>query len=324
MAFETFIARRYLLSKKKVQFITIITLISIVGVMVGVAALIAVLGVFNGFNKYQIDILTGFDPHVRIEQAGGGFMEDYSRVIDEVNRTVQPKAVAPFTLNKGILSTSKYNLVGFIKGVDEKKIGDLSDVKQKTWLGEFEFKDNDEVGGIVLGGGISARLLARVGDTVTVMSTTGMEKALTQIVQPKSMRFIVRGIFNSNNREYDKLYSFVSLSKSQNLFELGKGVNGVEIRLNDINKSDEAKEKLDAALGKNFNVNTWYNLHEDLYSIMKVERWTAFTILSLIIAVASFSIVGSLTMTVIEKRRDIGILKAMGTTNNSKKYLRSF
>ncbi len=317
MAFETFIARRYLLSKKKVQFITIITLISIVGVMVGVAALIAVLAVFNGFNKYQIDILTGFDPHVRIEQAGGGFMEDYNRVIDEVNRTVQPKAVAPFTLNKGILSTSKYNLVGFIKGVDEKKIGDLSDVKQKTWLGEFEFKDNDEVGGIVLGGGISARLLARVGDTITVMSTAGMEKSLTQIVQPKSMRFIVRGIFNSNNREYDKLYSFVSLSKSQNLFELGKGVNGVEIRLNDINKSDEAKEKLDAALGKNFNVNTWYNLHEDLYSIMKVERWTAFTILSLIIAVASFSIVGSLTMTVIEKRRDIGILKAMGTTNNS-------
>jgi lipoprotein-releasing system permease protein len=317
LAFETFIARRYLLSKKKVQFITIITLISIIGVMVGVAALIAVLAVFNGFNKYQINILTGFDPHVRIEQSGGGFIEDYNKVIDEVNRTVQPKAVAPFTLNKGILSTSKYNLVGFIKGVDEKKIGDLSDVKQKTWLGEFEFKDDDEIGGIVLGGGISARLLARVGDTVTIMSTAGMEKALTQIVQPKSMRFIVRGIFNSNNREYDKLYSFVSLSKSQNLFELGKGVNGVEIRLNDINKSDEAKEKLDAALGKNFNINTWYNLHEDLYSIMKVERWTAFTILSLIIAVASFSIVGSLTMTVIEKRRDIGILKAMGTTNNS-------
>ena len=317
MAFETFIARRYLLSKKKVQFITIITLISIVGVTVGVAALVAVLSVFNGFNKYQLNILTGFDPHIRIESAAGGSVEDYNKIIEKVNQTIQVKSIAPFTLNKGIISSNKNNVVVFIKGVDEKKIGDLSDVKEKTNLGEFEFKDNDNIGGIVLGGNLAARLVARVHDTLSVMSPVGMEKSLTQIVQPKILRFVVRGIFDANNREYDKLYSFISISKSQNLFDLGKSVNGVELRLDNINNSDDAKEKLTAALGKDLIVNSWYNLHEDLYSIMKIERWTAFTVLSLIIAVASFSIVGSLTMTVIEKRRDIGILKAMGTTNNS-------
>ncbi|MCI0448931.1 MAG: ABC transporter permease [Chlorobi bacterium] len=317
MAFERFIAKRYLLSKKKVQFITIITLISIVGVTVGVAALISVLSVFNGFNKYQLDILTGFDPHIRIESASGGTVTDYNNLIEKVKNQTRVTAIAPFTINKGVISSKKNNVVVFIKGVDENKIGELSDVKEKTTIGDFEFKDSDDAGGIVLGGTLAAKLDATISDTLTVMSPVGMERALTQIVTPKTLRFVVRGIYDSNNREYDKLYSFISLSKSQSIYDLGNSVNGVELRLDNINKSGDMKEKLTGILGEAYRVNSWYDLHEDLYSVMKVERWTAFIILSLIIAVASFSIIGSLTMTVIEKRRDIGILKAMGTPNGS-------
>ncbi len=317
MAFERFIARRYLLSKKKIQFITIITLISIIGVTVGVAALICVLSVFNGFNKYQVDILTGFDPHIRIEASSGSQLSDYNSIINQVSKEINVTAIAPFTLNKGVISSKNNNVVVFLKGVDEKKVSELSDVKEKTRFGEFVFKDNDEYGGIILGGSLAARLEAKVNDTLTVMSPAGMEKALTQIVTPKILKFVVRGIYDANNRDYDKLYSFISLSKSQNLFELGSSVNGVELRLNDISQSEEAKVKLIKLFGGTYSVNTWYDLHEELYSVMKVERWTAFTVLSLIIAVASFSIIGSLTMTVIEKKRDIGILKAMGTANNS-------
>src|SRR4030095_5682535 len=204
MAFETYIAKRYLLSKKKVQFITIITLISIVGVTVGVAALISVLSVFNGFNKYQIDILTGFDPHIRIEPALGSTIADYSSLIEKTKGIPEIKAIAPYTLNKGVISSKKNNLVAFLKGVDENKIGQLSDVKEKTFLGDFEFNDKDETGGIILGGNLAGRLEARVLDTVTVMSTVGMEKALTQIVTPKTMKFVVRGIYDANNKEYDK------------------------------------------------------------------------------------------------------------------------
>ncbi len=315
--FERFIARRYLLSKKKVQFITIITLISIVGVTVGVAALIAVLSVFNGFNKYQMDILTGFDPHIRIESDSGGVIADHTRLMEKISSENKVKAIAPFTMNKGVISSPKNNIVAFVKGVDDKKIDGLSDVKEKTTLGDFEFRDNDEFGGIVLGNSLAAKLEARVLDTISVMSTVGMEKALTQIVTPRTQKFIVRGIFDANNRDYDKLYSFISLPKSQSLYDLGSNVGGLEVRLDNINDSDDEREKLAALLGKGYKVSTWYDLHEDLYSVMKVERWTAFIVLSLIISVASFSIVGSLTMTVMEKRRDIGILKAMGTPNKS-------
>lgn len=314
---ERFIARRYLLSKKKVQFITIITFISIVGLTVGVAALIAVLSVFNGFNKYQLDILTGFDPHIRIESDSGGTITDYNSVIEKVKSVTEIKAIAPFTINKGVISSEKNNVVVFVKGVDEKRIGELSDIKEKTTIGDFEFVDSDEYGGIVLGGSLAARLEARVLDTINVMSPVGMERALTQIVTPKTLKFVVRGIYDSNNRDYDKLYSFISLSKSQSLYDLGMAVNGLEIRLDDIDNSEDVKEQLTGVLGSGMSVNSWYDLHEDLYSVMQIERWTAFIILSLIIAVASFSIIGSLTMTVMEKRRDIGILKAMGTPNSS-------
>lgn len=314
--FERFIARRYLLSKRKVQFITVITLISIAGLSVGVSALIVMLSVFNGFNKFQVDTLTGFDPHIRIEAASGMLVDDYNSVISKVKSQLTVTEIAPFTINKGVISSKKNNIVAFVKGVDDKKITGLSDVKDKTTLGDFVFNDNDEYGGIVLGNSLAAKLEARVLDTVTVMSPVGMEKALTQIVTPKTQRFVVRGIFDANNRDYDKLYSFISLPKSQSLYDLKNSVNGVELRISNIDNSGEEKEKLSALLGSNYRVSTWYDLHEDLYSVMQVERWTAFIILSLIIAVASFSIVGSLTMTVMEKKRDIGILKAMGTKNS--------
>lgn len=314
--FERFIAGRYLLSKRKVQFITVITLISVIGLSVGVTALIVMLSVFNGFNKFQLDTLTGFDPHIRVEADTGSTVTDYASLISKISAESNPTEIAPYTMNKGVISTKKNNIVAFVKGVDDKKISGLSDVKDKVNLGTFEFRDNDEYGGIVLGNSLAAKLEARVLDTITVMSTVGMEKALTQIITPRTQKFIVRGIFDANNRDYDKLYSFISIPKSQSLYDLKNTVNGVELRISYIDNSEETKQKLIAVLGNGYRINSWYDLHEDLYSVMKVERWTAFIVLSLIIAVASFSIVGSLTMTVIEKKRDIGILKAMGTKNS--------
>ncbi|HJY64556.1 MAG TPA: ABC transporter permease [Ignavibacteria bacterium] len=317
MGFERFIAKRYLLSKKKVQFITIITFISIIGVTVGVAALISVLSVFNGFNKYQFDILTGFDPHIRIDPDSGNSMTDFQGVLNKTGNISNIKAIAPFTMNKGIISSKKNSVVAFIKGVDESKIEGLSDIKEKTFLGDFEFKDSDETGGIILGGSLAMRLDVKLRDTISVMSPVGMERALTQIVTPKTMKFVIRGLYDSQNKEYNRYYSYISMPKSQSLFEMGKNVTGVEMRLDDISSSDAVKDDLEKSLGNGYKVSTWYNLHEELYSVMKLERKSAFIILSLIIAVATLSIVGSLTMTVIEKRRDIGILKAMGTQNSS-------
>jgi lipoprotein-releasing system permease protein len=130
--------------------------------------------------------------------------------------------------------------------------------------------------------------------------------------------FIVGGIYTSNNNEYDVNYIFSALEPAQNLLGYDSRIQGIDFRLNDPKESNSVKEKLSQFLDKNnFAVYTWYDFHRELYAVMQVERWTAYIILSLIIAVASFNILGSLSMSVIEKKRDIGILRSMGTEEKS-------
>ena len=314
MGIEFFIAKRYLFSKKKFNFITIISLISILGVTIGVAALIIVLSVFNGFSSKVTGILVSFDPHIRIEASAGNKLADYRDIQGKINQ-LGIKYSTPYTLNKGMLANDNSNEVVFIKGVDEKEIGDVSGVKDVMRFGEFDLKDDGEYGGIVLGFSLLGKLKSRPGDTLTLLSPVGLENSLTHFVDPKIKKFVIRGVYDSDKKDYDGNYAYISIPSSQELFQLDGKVNGVEIRLNNITDSENEKEKIKASLGNDFKVMTWYDLHEDFYSILKVERWVAFIILSLIIAVASFNILGSLTMTVIEKKRDIGVLKALGATD---------
>ena len=313
MSAEYFIAKRYLFTKRKLNFITIISIISILGVTIGVAAMIIVLSVFNGFNKKVSSILIGFDPHIRIESKSTGVIDDYESII----KTLQQEGIesaAPYTMNKGMLANKIKNQVLYIKGVDENKIGSVSGVKDVVKLGEFNLEDNGEYGGIVLGISLADRMKCVVGDTLTLLSPVGLESSLTQFVEPLTKDFIINGVFISSNKDYDSKYAYISLENAQYLFDLENNVHGVEMRLDNINESDNVKSSLQEMLGEKYRVMTWYDLNESLYSLLKVERWVTFSILCLIIAVASFNILASLTMTVIAKKRDIGILKAMGAS----------
>ncbi len=315
MRTELFIAKRYLFSKRKVSFITVISTISIIGVAIGVAAMIIVLSVFNGFSKKVTSILIGFDPHIRIEAKGTSKIENYEALLQTIYSNDIPSA-APFTLNKGMLATNDVNKVLFIKGVDENNIDKVSGVKNFTNYGKFDLKDKGSYGSIIIGFSLANNLKVFLDDTITILSPVGLEYSLTQFVEPITKQFIVTGIYDSDNREYDSKYAYVSLSNAQELFKLNNTISGIELRGKDINESDFLKQKLIQQIDTSkYNVMTWYDLHKDFYSILKVERWVAFIILSLIIAVASFNILGSLTMTVIEKKRDIGILKAMGASD---------
>lgn len=314
MSTEFFIAKRYLFSKKKFNFITIISLISIAGVATGVAALIIVLSVFNGFGNKVTQLLVNFDPHIRIEANKNNDFSNYGEVIGKLNE-LGIKSAAPYTLNKGMLANESNNEVVFIKGVDENLAGDVSGIKDVMRFGKFDLSNTGGCGGIVLGFTLMGKMKSRPGDTITLLSPVGLESSLTQFVDPLTKKFVVRGVYDSENKDYDGNYAYISLENSQYLFDMGEKVNGVEIRLANINDSESQKEKIMNVLGSEYKAMTWYDLHEDFYSLLKVERWTAFTVLSIIIAVASFNILGSLTMTVIEKKRDIGVLKAMGATD---------
>ena len=315
MPLEIFIAWRYLRSKRSMGFITVISLISIIGITIGTAALIVVLSVFNGFNGLVTSLLVGFDPHIRIEKFGNSGITAYDSIAAILNQEKEIKAFSPTISEKAMIIAGSINRVIVINGVDDKKIGEVSGVKDKIINGKFQFKDTDELKTIVLGLTLADRLGVIKGDTMYIASSSGMESSLLQFSAPKVLKFKVVGIFESNNKEYDNYYAYISLGAAKNLF--GSNYKGIEIRLNDIKNSGDVKDRLINQLPNNYIVSSWYDLHKDLYSIMKIERWIAYIILCLIIAVATFNILGSLTMTVIEKRRDIGILKSFGCSKKS-------
>jgi len=316
MSVERSIAVRYLISKRQVGLVTVISIISVVGVMIGVAALIVVLSVFNGFGGLVTSILVNFDPHLRIESPKQTDLGAYQPIATYADQQGEVAGLAPFAMGKAVVVSHNLNRVVNIKGIDASRIASVSGLKEKIALGRLDLGGR-RGDGIVLGLTLADRLGAVVGDTLAVVSLAGSEMSLLQLGQPLIRRFHVVGIYESDNKEYDSYYAFVGLEAAQALFSMGKNISGVELRLKSLDESDHFKELLMRKFGERYRVLTWYDLHRDLYSVMKIERWMAYIILCLIIGVASFNLLGSLTMSVIEKTRDIGILKSMGATSKS-------
>lgn len=310
----SFIAKRYFFTRK-INFITIISFISVTGVSIGVAAMIIVLSVFNGFNKKVTSILIGFDPHIRIESVTSNKLNQYEN-IHQILINSNINNFSPFIISKGLLASESLNKICYIKGVDENQISKTSGIKNFTHFGKFDLKSSGNYGSVVIGFALANNLKTFIGDTLTIISPKGLEYSLTQFIEPVMKKFIIKGIFDSDNRDYDSKYAYISMEEAQNLFDFGENVSGIDIRIDDLDKSDLIKDYLTKTINNpDISVSTWYDLHNDFYSILKIERWVAFIILSLIIAVASFNILGSLTMSVIDKKRDIGILKTIGASD---------
>lgn len=314
MSVDRIIARRYLFSKRTIAFVNVISYISIIGVTIGVAALIVVLSVFNGFGSLVTSLLVSFDPHLRIESVKRTDASNYDRLVQYLQSQDQVTGFAPFVEGKALVVSRGITRVINIRGVDPDRIGKVSGLKDKIVLGSANLEGADE-NGIVLGMALADRLGSVVGDTISIVSPSGVEIALLQMGQPLIRRFRVAGIYETNNKDYDSYYAYVNLEAGQTLFGLKKQIDGFEVRFTDLSYADPFKTKLEKQFGKEFRIMTWFDLHRELYTVMQIERWSAYLILCLIIAVASFNLLGSLTMTVIEKRRDIGILKTMGITN---------
>jgi lipoprotein-releasing system permease protein len=318
MKYEKFIAKRYLLSKHKINFITIISFISITGITLGVAALIVVLSVFNGFGSLVTSFLMNFDPHLRVEYKIESNSEDYNKVKSVLASTPDLKSFAPFVSGKVLAFNQGITEVITLKGIELKNANAIYGIKESILFGKGELNEDDETPGIIIGLRLADHLQVIIDDTVTIVSPAGIEKMIAQFAMPNTQQFVVRGIFSSQNNEYDEGLAFTSLDEAQYLLGYGKSYQGFEIKLNNPDNSFKAKNFLSSILDGNvFEINTWYDFHRELYSVMLVERWVAYILLSLIIAVATFNILGSLSMSVIEKKRDIGILRSMGSKENS-------
>ncbi len=316
MSVERSIALRYLMSKRKLGLVTLISIISVVGVTIGVAALVIVLSVFNGFSGLVTSILVNFDPHIRVEYPRQVDAVAYEPLVKFAQTQGELQGISSFAIGKAVVVSRNLNRVINVKGIEVNTVASVSGLKDKLVLGSLDLS-GPRNNGIVLGMTLADRLGAVVGDTVSVVSLAGSEVALLQLGQPLIRRFRVVGIYESNNKDYDSFYAFVNLQAAQTLFGMSNKISGVELRLRSIGQSEIFKQHLADRFGSQFRILTWYDLHRDLYSVMKIERWMAYIILCLIIGVASFNLLGSLTMSVVEKTRDIGILKSMGATNKS-------
>lgn len=316
MKFEHFITKRYLFAKHRINFITIISYLSISGIAIGVAALIVVLSVFNGFSNLVTSYLISFDPHVRIEALNETSQKELSNLKSVIEKE-NPIYVTPYVKGKVLLVNGNLNQIVELKGVDfkNKNVNDI--FTGKIILGGDLWMASNETPEILIGAFLADRMQSSIGDTLSIISPSAVERAVVNFSVPKTQKAVIKGIFLSNNNEYDASLVFCALAEAQNIFGYKNDIQGLEVKLQNEQQAFQFKEDLQSRLGQNFSISTWYDFHKDLYSVMNIERWVAYALLLMIIAVAVFNILGSLSMSVLEKKRDIGVLKVKGATANS-------
>jgi lipoprotein-releasing system permease protein len=320
-----FIARRYLLSKRTLNFITIITAIASVGIAIGVAALIVILSVFNGFQGLVEQFLVGFDPHVRVVAAKGGFVQNADSLARRIQQALQPLAArhnvnisaAAIVGGKTVAIKNKSMLACELRGIDVSSIDAVSGVRKSLVAGEFAIapRDNGLVP-LVMGIGLADKLRLAIGDTISLLAPSAIEAAIAQATPPATTRAVMVGLLQSNNKDYDVWHVYTGIEAARTLLRVpAEAALSVDIRCGDAKFSDEAAQILRSTFPSDtYCVETWFDLHKDLYMVMRFERLAAFVVLTIIILVAVFNIFASLSMSVAEKRAEIGMLKAMGAS----------
>ena len=301
--------------------ISVITGVSVCGVTLGVAALIVVLSVMNGFYDFVREMLVSIDPHIRIESVDPDGITNVDEVRSAALTLPEVVGVSPVVEGKAMLigEGQQINKVVVVRGVDMESVREVSTVLDRVNFGTFDVSRDGRLPGVVIGSSLGRRFglfpESAGGDAsrISLVSARGLERSLTTIIgAPPFSGFEVRGLFELQSI-YDESHVFVSLEEAQRLFGSGTAISAVEVKLKKIGQADAAKEQLMKALPEGeYQIKTWYDLQQSLYDVMKLEKWGASIILALIVLVAAFNIVGSLTMVVIEKRADIGILRSMG------------
>lgn len=320
MSFELFIAKRYLKSKRRTGFISIITYISIGGVTIGVIALILVLSVMNGFEQEVRSRLLGADAHIRLRKYFANTITEVDSLQNFLKKQDHVIGASPAIYEKGMISSTRgHQAPTVIKAIDPKTAGDVTDIDDKVILGSLDLEpryvNGRKLPAILLGKYLADDIYAhRIGDSVAVWT---MPKQGSIFSQPRVKNFYVAGLIDLGYYEYDKVYSYMRIEEAQDLFQMGKGVTLIEIKLDDYKLANQVAKKIEDELGYPFKPLTWFELNRSLYTWMEIEKWGSFIILSLIIMVAAFNIISSLIMVVMEKTREIGILKSMGASAKS-------
>lgn len=312
------IAGRYMRSRRSSRLVSLITVIATGGVTVGVMALIIVTGVINGLqNELQEKILVA-SPHLRVLTYGEGLrLDDWQQVLTLVREQPGVVTAAPFVLSQGLISAGADYAEGVaIMGMEtDTGTVPVTPLPRHFLTGDLSFHTHrqDVDGGIVLGQRLAQRLSAYVGDRVTVVSPAGSKfNAALGTLVPKYWFFEVTGQFETGMYEYDNTYAVLPVEVAQRFAGLDGAVTGLEVRVADPWKAQQVGRALEDVLGYPYRALDWQSQNASLHSALQLEKMAMGTILLLIVVVAAFNIVSTLTMLVTEKTREIGILRAMG------------
>ena len=314
-SFEWFVSLRYLRAKRKQKFISLITLISILGVAVGVMALIVVLSVWTGFTEGLRDQIIGINAHA-VVQRYGATVDDSPAMMDTIKSVDGVVATTPYIYGQALISSATHSSGIAIRGIDAPSALQVLGLGQKMTDGQLTSLDAPrEIPGIVLGREMTRQLRVEVGDKVRLLSPNGPLSPMG--VLPKIRTCLVVGIFETGMSEYDTTMGFVSLETARSLTDLRKGVHGIEIKVRDVDQAGRTAAEVRNKLGQGYSVRDWMQLNQNLFAALKLEKAGIFIALDLIILVASLNIISALIMVVMEKNRDIAILKSMGATTKA-------
>jgi len=302
MRFELFIAWRYITARRREKFISLVGVISVLGVAIGVAALIVVLSVMAGFDNDLKEKISGANPHVSVENTAG--MSDVDPAINRIKNIPGVVAVSEYINGQVILKTRQMTMGVLLRAMNLQRQGhEVVRIKDYIIKGSLPRLP----GQIAVGSELARMFDLKAGSELSVLSP----------VDGKKYNFQVSGIFKCGMYDYDSNVVFCGINDAQNIFASPGAVSGIGIKLKNAYLAESFARKLRMDLNYMYTVKTWADLNSNLFSALKLEKLTMFVILALIVIVACFNIASTLIMMVLEKIKDIGILKSIGATRRT-------
>jgi len=311
MSFRLFVAKKFISPKKESGFITFITLISIIGVSIGVASLIVAVSVLTGFEREITERAVSLSSHVQITSFKREGIKDYKALIEFISDSLREvQSTVPYVQKEAVLKFKVKTEGIIVKGIRNQD--NIFNSRRQIISGSSELKATDSATmGIIIGNKLASKLGITSGDKVFILATNGIPSPVNT---PNIKQFRVTGIYESGLREYDDVLLYIDLTTAQKLFEMGNNITGLELMVKDINRIDVVNEQVKKLLGYPYNSRTIFKIYKGLFTWVELQKKPIPVIIGLIIIVAAFNIIGTLLMIVLEKTREIGILKTLGST----------
>jgi lipoprotein-releasing system permease protein len=311
LPFEAFIAFRYLRARRKQAFISLISLISVLGVTVGVMALLIALALMTGLQGELRDRLVGSTAHVYVFKVGG--VRDVPAEIAKVRQVQDVEGAAPVILGQGLIRSGEGDAPVSIKGIDPQLETSVTNIHTAMQAGSLEALATPagQMPGIVIGRDLAQKLGVGISDTVQLITTEGPLSPMGFLPAIKTYKVV--GLFSLGLLEFDSAYAFVSLGQAERL--LGKDhPDFLEVRVSELFRAPAVAERITQQLGTDYMAQDWKDMNKSLFSALWLEKMAISITIGLIIMVAALNIIASLILLVMEKSRDIAILKTMGSS----------